>query len=66
MAQEPARRDYEIRLHHADGSLSILMLTAAASDSEAKRRARAMLSHGLTNAHIWRDGELVDSVYALH
>jgi hypothetical protein len=57
--------DYEIRLHHADGTLSIVMITAAVSDADAAGQARIMLRDGLANAHIWRDGKLVDSIYAL-
>jgi hypothetical protein len=57
--------DYEIRLHHADGTLSLVMMTAAISDADAKAQAIRLLKEGLANAHIWRDGKLVDSVYAL-
>ncbi len=58
--------DYEIRLHHADGTLSLVMITAAVSDADAKAQAALMLKDGLANAHIWRDGTLVDSIYALN
>ena len=58
--------DYEIRLHHADGTLSIVMMTAAVSDADASAQAKLMLKDGLANAHIWRDGKLVDSVYSLN
>ena len=58
--------DYEIRLHHADGTLSLVMMTAAYSDADASAQARIMLKSGLANAQIWRDGKLVDAVYALN
>jgi hypothetical protein len=59
-------RDYEIRLHYADGTLSVVMIASAVSDRDAAAQARFMLRDGLANAHIWRDGELVDSVYLVH
>jgi hypothetical protein len=58
--------DYEIRLHHADGRLSIVMLTSTVGDADAKAQALRMLKDGIANAHIWRDGKLVDSVYGLN
>ena len=63
---EMLRTEYEIRLHHADGRLAIVMVTGAASDRDAKMQALEMLLNGITNAHILRDGELVDTVYALN
>ena len=58
-------KDYEVRFHRADGSLSLVMILPALSDRDAKRQAEKMLSAGLTNAHIWNDGELVDSIYKI-
>ncbi len=57
--------DYEIRLHRADGTLSIVMLVSAVGDLDARSQAADMLKGEMSNAHIWRDGKLVDSVYAL-
>jgi hypothetical protein len=54
--------DYEIRLHHADGTLSLVMITSAASDADAKAQALKKLKEGLANAHIWRERTLVDSI----
>lgn len=64
--QMPVPFDYEIRLHRADGTLSIVMLVSAVGDLDAKAQARDMLKDGLANAHIWRDGQLVDSLYAYY
>jgi hypothetical protein len=57
--------EYEIRLHHADGSLSVVMMVTAIGDADAKAQATKMLEDGLANAHIWRDGRLVDSIYRI-
>lgn len=56
--------DYEIRLHRIDGTLSVVMWISAAGDGDARRQAQEMLREGLSNAHIWRDGKLMDSLYA--
>jgi hypothetical protein len=56
--------NYEIRLHRPDGSLSIVMKVAAVGDTDAKNQALIMLHNGISNAHIWRDDNLVGSVYA--
>ena len=58
-----AASDYEIRLHRSDGTLSIVMLISAANDQDARGQAAAMVRSEIANAHIWRDGQLVDSVY---
>ena len=59
-------KDYEIRFHRQDGTLSLVMIVPAMSDAEAKSRAKQMLQAGLTNAHVGdADGKLVDSIYRL-
>ena len=55
--------DYEIRLHHADGTLSIVMMVSAIGDADAGAQATKMLEDGLASAHIWRDGTLIDTLY---
>jgi len=57
---------YEIRLLKADGKLSILMVTEAADDGDARKRAWKMLAADLSNANIWKDGRLVASIYRFH
>ena len=56
--------EYEIRLHRADGTLSIVLMTLALTHEQAKTQACALLRNGMANAHVWRDGELVDSLRA--
>jgi len=58
--------DYEVRLHRADGHLSIVMVILATSDRDAKNQAQSMLRDSIVNAHVWRDGRLVDSLYRLN
>ena len=57
--------DYEIRMHHADGPLSVVMMISAIGDADAKAQAIKFLEDGLASAHIGRDGKLVDSVYRI-
>ncbi len=57
-----AIRDYEIRLSRADGSLSIVMLTSAISDADAKAQALGMLKSGLASAEIWHDLTLTATI----
>lgn len=56
--------DYEIHFHRADGTLAIVIRIAAADVAGARAQAQGMLRDGLSTAHIWRDGAVVDSVYA--
>jgi hypothetical protein len=58
-------RDYQIYLHRADGTLSIIMKLSAISHEDAAQHARTMLLDGIATAQIWLDGELVDSVGAI-
>jgi hypothetical protein len=62
----PLASDYEIRLARPDGSTSIVMKVTAVSDLDAKSQATAMLTETISNAHIWRDGRHVESVYRKH
>ena len=57
---------YEIRLHRSGGKLSLVMLVPAASEADARERALQMLKGNLTDAHILRDGALVNSVHRWH
>jgi hypothetical protein len=57
-----AIRDYEIRLSRADGALSIVMLTSAISDADAKAQAYGMLKDGLASAEIWQGLTLTDTI----
>lgn len=56
--------EYEIRLHRPDGALSIVLMTLATGDDQAKSQAHALLRNRMARAHVWRDGELVDSLHA--
>jgi hypothetical protein len=53
--------EYEIRLHKADGTLSVMMFTFAFSDAEAAAQARLMLRGNIVLAHVWRDDHQVGS-----
>ena len=57
-------QDYEIRLYRADGTLSIVMITAAASDADAKEKAGSLLREDMMDAEIWRGSKLTASVHA--
>jgi hypothetical protein len=56
---------YEIRLHRPDGALCIVMKVMAVGDTHAKCHALTMLRGGISSAHIWRDDDLINSIYAL-
>jgi hypothetical protein len=59
-------KDYEIRLHRRDGTLSLVMIVPATGDDDAKLQAKKMLRADLANAHVWdADGKLVGSIYRL-
>ena len=59
-----AMQDYEIRLYRADGTLSIVMITTAASDTVAKEQAGLLLRHDMMDAQIWCGSKLTASVHA--
>ena len=59
-------KDYEIRLHRPDGKLSLVAVVSAVSEIDARRQAESFLTERLTNAFIWRDGQLVDALYKLN
>lgn len=59
-----AGSEYEIRLHRADGTLSIVLMTLALGPEQAKTQASALLRNGMVSAHVWHDGELVGSFRA--
>lgn len=59
-----AMQDYEIRLYRADGTLSIVMITAAASDADAKEQAGSLLREDVMDAQIWCGSKLTASVRA--
>lgn len=58
--------DYEIRLHRADGKLSLIAMVVAANAEDAEHQASDLLKGYLTNAYIWRDGVFVQTLYRLH
>lgn len=57
--------EYEIRFHHRDATLTMVMMISAASDEEARAKARKMLKGEVCNANIWRVGRLIDSFSAI-
>lgn len=58
--------EYEIRFHHRDATLTMVMMISASSDDEARTKARRMLKGEVRNANIWRAGRLVDSFSTIH
>jgi hypothetical protein len=59
-----AMQDYEIRLYRADGTLSIVIITTAASDADAKEQAGSLLREDMMDAQIWCGSKLTVSVRA--
>lgn len=57
-------QDYEIRLHRADGALSIVMMTAAASDVDAREQAGSFLKEDIVDARIWCGSKLIALMHA--
>ncbi len=55
--------EYEIRLHKANDTLSIVMLTFAFSDRDAKAQAALMLQGEIAYAQVWCGEMPVGLVY---
>jgi hypothetical protein len=58
--------EYEARLFHSDGSLSVIMAVQAPDDIQARLRVAPLLSGNVSNATIWRDDVLIDALYGVH
>jgi len=50
---------YEVRLFKADGAVSIVMVTTAASERDAELQAVAMLKGEIVRVEIWSEGVLL-------
>jgi|KBSMisStaDraftv2_1062788.scaffolds.fasta_scaffold1139263_2 hypothetical protein len=59
----PVMRDYEIRLHRADGEYSASYFSAFFSDQDALASARLLLSERLPSAAVWTDKGRIGQVY---
>jgi len=57
-------QNYEVRLYRADGTLSIVMKTAANGVPEAQAAATAMLKGDIVRAEVWSDEQRVKTLEA--
>jgi hypothetical protein len=55
-------KEYELRLHRADGTLSVVMKTSAADDSDARLCASRMLSGDIESVDLLNADEQVGRV----
>jgi hypothetical protein len=58
--------EYEVRLFHSDGSLSVIMAVQASDDIQARLRVAPLLSGNISNATIRCGDVLIDALYDVH
>ena len=57
-----ALSEYQIRAFRDDGELSLIMLTPANSDDDARVQAFALLTRLIPTAEVWHDKLLIDTL----
>jgi hypothetical protein len=55
--------EYQIRAFRDDGELSLVMLTPALSDDDAREQASALITGQVPTVEIWHGASLVDTLH---